>query len=85
MKFDFNPFELTHLDWLLRKKKCFWSGKDKERLFNCIDYARKGNDYKDISENDYSSGRRALELYFDFMKAYSEDPYRYQPEPKIRK
>ncbi len=76
---------LTHLDWLLRNRQCFWSDKDKERLFNCIDYARKSNDYKDISENDYSSGRRALELYFDFMKAYSEDPDRYQPEPKTRK
>lgn len=71
---------LTHLDWLLRKKKCFWSEKDRERLFRIIEMAHKSGEYKDISDVDFKSGKRALELYFDFMKAYSKEQELYQPK-----
>ncbi len=75
---------LTHLDWILRNKKCFWSDEDRERLFRIIDIAQKSGEYKDISVTDYSSGRRTLELYFDFMKSYSKEPELYQPTGYMR-
>ncbi len=71
---------LTHIDSLLRKKKCFWSDKDRQLLFRIIEMAHKSGEYKDISDVDFKSGKRALELYFDFMKAYSKEPELYQPK-----
>ncbi len=76
-------FIIENIDHLLRNKVPLWKSKDYLYKYTCNVRSTYSKEY--MSDKDLEQGKCAFDQYFHFMKEYSKNPDRYQPQTYTRK